>query len=103
MMSSRLKGFLPFFGLAASMGFLMKKYCRMGSSVWATTIEMNRTMVMAHGNHSRKSWPMPVMTSRNGKKVTEMHKVAVKMDFRKWTVASMEACQRDLPSAIISM
>ena len=80
----------------------MKKYCRMGSSVWAIIIEAKSTIEMAQGNESRKSWNCPVMTMRKGKKVTEIHNVAVKMDFRKCTVASIEACQRVFPSAIIS-
>ena len=82
---------MPFFGLAASIGFLMKKYCRMGNSVCAIIMEMKSTIVMAHGNDSRKSWNSPVKTMRKGKNVTEIQSVAVKMDFRKCTVASIEA------------
>ena len=83
------------------MGFT-KKNCRIGSSVCAIIMEAKSTMEMAHGKDSRKSCICPVIVTRKGKKVTEIHSVAVKIDFRKCTVASMEACQRVFPSAIIS-
>ena len=37
---------------------------------------------------------------RNGKKVILIANVAEKMDFKKWVVLSIEACQRDCPSPI---
>ena len=64
---------------------------------------MKSTMLIAHGNDTRKSWNCPTIVKRNGKKVTDIQSVAVKIDFRKCTVESIDACQRGLPSAIISM
>ena len=75
----------------------------MGSSICAIIIEMKSTMLIAQGKESRKSLNCPCITMRNGKNVTEIHSVAVKIDFRKWTVASILACHRGLPSAIISI
>ena len=82
------------------MGFLIMKNCRMGTTSCATNIDTKRIMKMAQGNHVRNSPTMPVSVMRNGKKVMEMASVAEIIDLKKWRAASIEACQRDTPSAM---
>ena len=73
-----------------------------GTSRVATTSEIARISVIAHGKLNRKSWIIPEVVIRKGKKVMLMAIVAEKMDLKKCCVLSMEACQRDTPSPIFS-
>ena len=73
-----------------------------GTSIVATSREIPRISVMAQGKLRMKSWIIPVVMNKNGKKVILMAIVAEKIDFRKCVVLSIEACQRDCPSLIFS-
>lgn len=78
----------------------MNQNCMNGTSNEATSSEILKMSVMAHGKLSRKSWDIPVMINRNGKNVILMASVAEKMERKKWVLLCMEACQRDIPSPI---
>lgn len=58
----------------------MNQNCMNGTSREATSSEMPRMSVIDHGKLSRKSWNIPVMINRNGKKVILMASVAEKME-----------------------
>lgn len=73
-----------------------------GTSNTATSKEMPSIRVIAQGKLNRKSCTSPSVMMRNGKKVILIANVAEKIDLKKCVVLSMDACQRDCPSAIFS-
>ena len=73
--------------------------CMNGTSISAISSEIIRTMVTAHGKLWTKSLTMPLVVSRKGKNVTLMASVADRIERKKCSALSIEACQRDMPSA----
>ena len=80
----------------------MNQNCMNGTSIIAMSNDTPRMMVTAQGKLVRKSRIMPVVVNKNGKNVMLMASVAEKIERRKWSVLSIDACQRETPSPIFS-
>ena len=62
--------------------FFIKVYCNQGTTSTATKSEAANTTVMPSGNHFTKSFIIPFIVRRSGKKVMEMANVALKIELK---------------------
>ena len=83
-------------------GSFISTYCRYGTRSSATSKDTNRIIVMPQGKSVRKSRNMPVTVSKNGKKVTDIARVAEKMALKNSVPARSVADIRSTPSDISS-